>query len=437
MQDKFCFFYKKRIENMDFELLKSRINNRKVYIWGADHKGIWLRDVLIQNNVSVEGFIDRSVKNVHDAQVKNPTDIIYKGSADKYFVIVSMFLKHEKEVTEFFLINEYSHKDYYYPYKDWNFVYGSINKRFDYLADTRYQRGKELSNSLEDDKFYFLLFGGHIGDEILALSWLKAFKEQHYIKEIIVITSSLYSQLTRLYPDECQKVEVWSNENLDALRIYSISGSSTKYNLVGANWIWFPLEYQIPFPMNQTVYKTMHLGLPNNVKSEYFNTIPDRELFNKIVAENGIVEGKSVLLIPYSKSAKNLPLSFWEKLAKKLSENYVVFTNVGKNETAIKGTKPLFIPLDMVAAVVNFGGYAVSTRCGISDILALGMCENAFILYYLWNDIEVNYSKIDRLYVNGEESILYKNAISIRPSDNEVDVIRLIESKLRGEKNVI
>lgn len=427
MHDIFYKFYERRIENMDFELLKSRINNRKVYIWGADQKGIWLESILNKKGIVVTGYLDG---NIEKYNAKRPEEILYEGSNKKYFIIVSMFLKHEKYILDYFLQNKYSYDDFYYPFHDWNFIHGSIKKTFDYNSDIRYQKGELLAKNLDEDKMYFLLYGGHIGDEALALSWIKAFKEQHYIKEITIITSKLYKQLTNLYSSYCDEVEVWEKEDLEALRIYSISGTSTSYNLVGANWIWFPQERRIQFPMNQVVYKTMHLGIPYNVPSEYYAGIPNKKEFEKIIEENNIEKGKMVLLIPYSRSAKMLPDTFWEKLAKRLSEKYVVYTNVGEDEQPIKGTKPLFLPLDMLGAVVNYGGYAISIRCGISDLLALGKCENAYVLYYLWNDIEENYANINQLYINGMESVLYRNAIKIKPEDDLTKILDVIESKL-------
>ena len=91
MQDKFYAFYKSRIENMDFELLKSRINDRKVYIWGADHKGIWLRNVLIQNNILVKGLIDSNIEIV-DENFDDEYDNDTLNSDEKFSSIISILL---------------------------------------------------------------------------------------------------------------------------------------------------------------------------------------------------------------------------------------------------------------------------------------------------------------------------------------------------------
>lgn len=427
-------FVRKRIEELDYEQLKDTIGDREVYIWGADQKGVFICEQLKENGISVAGFLDKTIASGDYAIIYKPEDIISEGKNDKVFIVVSMFLKHEAEILGLMRRMGFSEKDYYYPYRDWNFVFSDIGKRFNYARNSLFLQGRALAQSLDRGKLYFLLYGGHIGDEALALSWISAFRKNHYIRRMTVITSSLYAGLCNLYESDIDELIVWKKEDLEALRIYSLSVEREYVNILGANWVWFPLERKIPFPMDMVVYKTIHLGLPYDARSEYFISDDIGEEKQCLFKDIGLVQNKSVILIPYARSMPNIPLSMWEKLASILSKDYKVFTNIGAGEEPIKNTLPLNIPLKDIAAAVNYAGHAVAIRCGIADILALGRCKGCQIIYYVEDKIQDNHAKFCSLYVNGEESILCKNAIFLNGDYCEETVIQRIVDKINSEE---
>lgn len=422
MQEEFTLFFKNRMRNLNFESLKRKIHFRDVYLWGADRKGKWFAEIFAQNGIEICGFLDRAAGENKKEGVRHPEEVIKKENKKTSFIIITMMLKHQKEVCDFLKENDFIEmEDYYYPYKDWDFAFHDITKREWIKKGELFITGKHLADTLDPCDLYFLLWGGHIGDEALALSWLYAFKENHFIRRITIITSQPYAQLAELYAEDIDEIWVWEKEPLEALRIYSMSNDREHYNILGANWIWFPREYKIPFPMNQIIYKTMHLGLPYDTKSKYFQ-ISKGAAFEEFIACNRIRQRKSVLLIPHAKSVRTLPQKVWKLLAMKLSTDYTVYTNVNKEEKAVSGTIPLDIPLKLIAPIVDYMGCAISARCGIADVLALGKCEGTYVVYWNVNEQEENYSKTNQLYVNGKESILYKNAIMI-PNEFDEDFI--------------
>lgn len=422
--DKFQNFYRTRIENLDFQELKRRIRDRIVYIWGADEKGEFLSGCMQRAGICIKGFLDSD--NKKEELVFKPEEIIRLGNNKKYFILISMFLKHEREIAECLQNAVFTDDDYYYPYKDWSFVYSDVGKRYNYSINPLFERGKKIAESLDEKKFYFLLYGGHIGDEAIALSWLHSFKKKHLVNSLTIITSESFEALVKLYMDDINELLVWGQDELEALRIYSLSERRDVFNILGANWVWFPREYEIPFPMNQTVYKTMHLGLPFYEKSRYFIWNEMSKETDDILIKNGLLKGKTVILIPYAQSAACFPVEFWEKLVSILSEKYKLFTNVGKNEKPIKNTSALYLPLNMVPYAVKYAGCAISIRCGLTDVLALGQCEETLVLYKTDSKQEKDYADINSLYINGQESILYRNAMYSGEYDSDIEFIHEI-----------
>ncbi|WP_027217589.1 hypothetical protein, partial [Butyrivibrio fibrisolvens] len=236
MSDSFYHFYKNQLLNIDYERLKEIIGPRDVYVWGASIEGLRIFGILTKVGINVKGFIDNSIEKIDDGDVYKPDEILNNGP--KYcFVIISVSLKFESELSAIlaecgFVENE----DYFYPYKNMSYVIKDLVPRRNVTCDKRFKLGETIAESLNDDVMYFILMGGHIGDEALALSWIKAYKEKHFVKKLIILTTLKYEGLSRLYIRGDDEIQVWDKDRLDALRVYSLSNTRNKLNLIGANW---------------------------------------------------------------------------------------------------------------------------------------------------------------------------------------------------------
>lgn len=418
-----------RIKDIDEQLLKEKIGNRLVYIWGADYKGEQLAECLTERGIYISGFLDSGILDKNGKiNVHHPSEIISKGSNDKYFVFVSMLLKHKNFVHEFFEENLYTRNDYFFPADEWSFVRNIWNITHSEELIQRQEQGKRIMNSLDNNKFYFFLYGGHIGDEIIALSWIYTLKKEKKIFDITVITSENYAGLARLYKDDINDILIWDKNELENTYLYLKNQKDTQYNIVGYDWSFIPKERMVPYPIAQIMFKTKHLGINYFAKSKYIKGYGFEDInVKRILSANKIKQGKSIILVPYAQSACMLPIEFWEELVKYLSLQYEVYTNVVGKEQPVAGTKPVYIPLEYVIDVVNYAGTAISIRCGLTDVLALGKC-NCQVLYYIKNDVEENYANVNRLYINGEESILNRNAYYVyKDFDTKYEVKKSLE----------
>lgn len=430
MEREFLSFVYDRLENMDWASLKQEIGNRSVYIWGADEKGENIQKICKRHGIEINGFLD-SNKDIQSEWIVSPARILNEG-AENCYVIVSMLLKYRKQILSDFEENNFGKTDFFYPCDEWKYLETEwkYSTNEEYLENVRY--GKKVFDGLDKEKFYFLLAGGHIGDLILGLSFLYAIKKKMRLKRLYVISNQRYKGLASLYKEDIEEIIILGDDDIEALRAYVCSDLKNTYNIIGAGWEFVPIERSVPFPIAQVMYKCRHLGLDYDVKSKYINSHTETDRgFQDYIEKTNIRKHESVILIPYAQTATTLPVCFWENLASRLSEQYSVYTNIGSNEEPIKGTEPIYIPFEYVVKTINYAGGAVSVRCGLTDVLALGKC-NCVVLYAIYNQIDLNYADVNSLYINGKESILYKKAIYIDGNKIDNTVVENILDKLEG-----
>lgn len=93
-----------------------------------------------------------------------------------------------------------------------------------------------------------------------------------------------------------------------------------------------------------------------------------------------IPRGKSVLLSPYAKSIAGVSEIFWEKTADGyLEKGYAVYTNTAGEETPVKGTQALYVPITEMRAAAEYAGTFIGIRSGLCDILHTANCDKTVV----------------------------------------------------------
>ena len=91
----------------------------------------------------------------------------------------------------------------------------------------------------------------------------------------------------------------------------------------------------------------------------------------------------SVIIAPYAKSLKILPISFWTALVARLKKIGFcdIFTNVsGTSEIPVPGTKQCCLPLNDICQVMNGISLFFSIRSGLCDFISMTKCKK-YIFY--------------------------------------------------------
>jgi hypothetical protein len=108
--------------------------------------------------------------------------------------------------------------------------------------------------------------------------------------------------------------------------------------------------------------------------------------------KNNLVPKNTIILAPYAKSVKALPVRFWEKLAQELNHlGYVVATNVNENnpaENPIQGMVAFSVPLDEIVPAVELAGCIIGLRSGLMDVIE---SANACKISVMHKDSTIDY----------------------------------------------
>lgn len=281
---------------------------------------------------------------------------------------------------------------------------------------------------------YWLVWG-HIGEAVYALSLIHEFKRTRGIDKVHILVDRPYEQIVQLYRDEVVDAAGIGVKRISCMAEYANSHLCFHKNLYGHSWYWDKNEFYADLPATTYIpgfiYKVRDLGIPySTTHQDISNPIEDDdETLQEIIRSNAIVKGKSVLLIPYARSAKMMNNRNWEKLANTIrAQGYEVYTNVkNDSDTIIEGTKAICVPLKYIIAVVNYMGSAVSIRCGLTDLLAVGDCDCETI-YVVENEIDKALALIwmTKLGVN---NMLNKKKWCITTEDDVQKMLNGIESK--------
>jgi hypothetical protein len=88
--------------------------------------------------------------------------------------------------------------------------------------------------------------------------------------------------------------------------------------------------------------------------------------------EYGLVENRSVILAPSSKSAPQVSRAIWISIADGLRQKgFTVATNAPPGEWVVPGTIALDAPLSELYAIAELSGLLISSRSGICDLCAV------------------------------------------------------------------
>ncbi len=99
-----------------------------------------------------------------------------------------------------------------------------------------------------------------------------------------------------------------------------------------------------------------------------------------LCAQNGVAPGRSTILFPYARSMNVSALQHMEALGKQFEQRgRTVFTSVAGAETPVPGTRPIFIPFQLLIDVAEHAGWTVAVRSGIDDVLSSARCRKTSV----------------------------------------------------------
>ena len=211
----------------------------------------------------------------------------------------------------------------------------------------------------------------HIGDMVYALLPLAALKERTQ-KKYTIIGNIKYKSLYMSFHavDDLillsERHILWfCSRSLDKYSRDLIIKKIKNEKFFSNDFEFYLDEY--PFMPQETLISYTQRVIYNVHVKEY--RLPDF----KYCLDNLSVPNRSILISPYAKSVQQMPMEYYENLINQLKPlGYVVYTNCGIDEEAIRGTIPLRCSIaELCGLAKEKNPIFIGLRSGICDFLAL------------------------------------------------------------------
>ncbi len=237
---------------------------------------------------------------------------------------------------------------------------------------------------------------GHMGDTLLIAALAREYKDQHNIKNLIYVSTSLPEEVLKCYPfiDTTLMLE---KDEMKSLQFYVMVRKLWYQD--GIRYAHFQESVVLNYPKIATIANLdySHQSFGSN-RMRMMDLRKDSSFDPLVIPisddQEQLIENyhNAVLLMPVSYSTHLIQEEFWEKLAEEIhGKGYEVYTNYNGalREKVIKGTKPFRSSFYEMAQMTSVFSLFVGTRSGLCDLISLTGNGRLVVLY---NETVLGYS---------------------------------------------
>ena len=224
----------------------------------------------------------------------------------------------------------------------------------------------------------------HIGDVCIAMSYLKAYREQKKIDSITLLIKQQNYELCNSYENTFDNV-VFFNEK----QLFKLSKSRFVIRFLKKLHISIDKHFvcTTPFLFDDRLLHSEEItaGLLTkrviyDIKGNVSPVYPKMPTIDSEAYKLFCKEKDKVIIAPFASSANEIENGFWEELANELMlKGYSVYTNVTKDREDIKGTKRLDCSIVELLGYAENANVFISLRSGIVDLVAGCKCKKIVI----------------------------------------------------------
>ena len=372
--------YKILGENLD----KGTFKDKEVFVFGHCNASEHMIDFLADSKVQVKAILDNNImkqgqyyKNISIVSPENPE--IYNSEeaivliATRFFNDMALQLEKLGFKGQILQIGKFKSYDIFSEYKVSADV---INKHCEQL-----KQGLTLLDNLTINRGHLGLIvcpNQALGDVYWACAFLPPYCKEHNldIQEIkLAVIGMSCAEVAKIFGFENIKIlNDFEMETLVQAIVYTeredclIAHQDLPYTDNIIKWINKHFLSFIDY------YRYAVYGLDSDVIPEIPSKLEEYEYLSLIP------KGRAVIVSPYAKSVVNPPLAFWENIVEDYREKGLeVYTSVVGNEEAIKGTRPIEIPIRQLQSTVEHAGEFIGLRSGICDVIDNAKCKKTVV----------------------------------------------------------
>lgn len=249
---------------------------------------------------------------------------------------------------------------------------------------------KKITKNIEKDSVLFISPAKSIGDIYLLIMYTKQYVEKEKIKHFqYVITGGAAESICkacnvmnyiRVSGDAmimiCNFVRFMDIPDNKAI----ICNERMAYTNLGRNVIGY--EKYNNFSLS---YRKGILGMKEDTWNFKTPLLEYKGDIHKIFSDHKLIEGKTVLIAPYTNCLKLMSYALWIELVDKLNKKgFTVCTNcASESEEAIGGSIPINLKFNEICDFLNTAGYFIGARSGLCDVVSSSIAD----LHILYPDI--------------------------------------------------
>lgn len=360
------------------KFVKKYIKNYEVVCFGNNDVTAETIRFLNERKISVNCIFD----NGYEGENENGIPVMHPGDyavSEKMFILIgSKYYNEMKQqllklgYTDTQIIQTISYVDMYIPAATNRVFFTELCELI--KAKSVY---KKVTKNMDEDGILFVSPAKSIGDIYLVLMYTRTYIKKENIKNFrYVITGGAAEAICKAC-NVSNYVKITVKEMLmlrKLVRFLDIPDSRVMvcneiwaYTNLGKNIIGYGKYNNFSL-----CYKKSVLGIKeDNLQFECPFPKYDGDI-HKIFHDNNLIEGKTVLLAPYTNYLKPLPNEMWIKIADKLKERgFSVCTNcASEEEKPVPGSIPINLGFGEICSFIETAGYFIGARSGLCDVIS-------------------------------------------------------------------
>lgn len=424
--------------NIDDYIKQGKLTNRRIVVFGSNEPAERIMEYLDLKGLHVYGLIDNNKKK--DGTTLNGVTVTLPNSllvpkiddvvvliASKYYPEMVVQLDSMGYVEGENILKAVEYSAHSMP----SLSEEEFDKQISIIKEgqTVYEKIKMAQPNAEKIFVCPLIV---LGDAYVGMAYMTEYMQKNNIHDFaLILVNRACSKIASLFGFDKSVVSV-TREEMDVFLRYAVFNHMDDGRILVLNHR-HPYTCRIGEIGNYKEinfmdhFKYSIFGLNEESRPEVPSATRDSEeskkYVNQLFEENGLKKGKTVILLPYAKTATKIDESFWIALAEKLKgQGYEVCTNSGGDgEPAIKGTKELFFDIRYSLETVEAAGVLIGLRSGLCDVLSTAKARK-IILYpdrLYGPDTFINFFSLNRME-------LCDDAIELVVGDNHEEMMNRI-----------
>ena len=361
-----------------------KLRDKKIVLFGASVFSKEIKNCLSEYDIDINSIVDNDTRKIGTEfmgrKVQKPEDVLLPRNNSVAILMLSYGFY--REMTHQLIQMSYIKN------KNFFILNLGINESipiFIYIL-ARAMRGlstyKKLTKKLSKKVMFIAPYTG-TGDIYLVGLFFNQYIKKHNITDYVFVVVS----------GACKKVaEIFDIKNIVIIKPTITDDIINCKMFLRADWEivvlndgWMREKTQWIRGYKGLNFEKVFRSFVFDFKDDITHELPPRKDYSReidtLFVKYGLIKGKTIVISPYSNTIFDLPNDFLEEIVDNCkNRGFAVCTNCAGKEKPVKGTMPVFFPLNMAVDFMDAAGYFIGVRSGLCDVISSSNCKK--IIFY-------------------------------------------------------